>query len=182
VELDGKPLALPAGALTTTFQVNPGPHALVVHAAEHADGAKSFTVQESDRKVVSVALAPVSKGEPPPDPSPTPPERVDDDTTATIVMWTGFAVGLAGIAAGAVTGGLSLSTSSDLDTTCSDLCPESARPDHDRAIALANASNATFAIGGAGIVVGLIALIVIVSSDEQESAFRARPGAIALQF
>ena len=183
VKVDGTVLAIPVGVLETSFQVNPGTHDIAVSASGYTDGALSFEIVEAEKKAVAVAMALLpEKGGGGNKPKP----KSDDNTATEAVMWSGFALGAAGIIAGAITGGVSLSITGDIDTTCGadSPCPEAARADHDRAIDFANASNATFVIGGVGVVAGLIALVLLVDGDEggDAAAFRFGPGGFTVDF
>ena len=77
-------------------------------------------------------------------------------------MVGGFGVGAAGLIAGGVTGGLTLSREKDLETSCPDKhCTSAdAQSDLDSSRTLANVSTAMFAVGGAGIAVGVVGLVL----------------------
>jgi hypothetical protein len=97
--------------------------------------------------------------------APPPIEQPSAKSYKPAVVWTSFAVGAAGLIAGAVSGGLSLQAASSAKQKCPEYpnpcANEDARPDHDRAIVLANVSNATLVVGGVGIVAGVLSLVLI---------------------
>lgn len=76
-------------------------------------------------------------------------------------MWIGYGVAGAGAIVGAITGGVSASMVSDIRDRCAgDLCPKSTEPDRETANDLANASNVSLAIGGAGAILGVVGTIL----------------------
>jgi hypothetical protein len=159
VSVDSSPLPQPDAAT----KVNPGSHAVTASAPGYSDGQASVTVGEGERRVVSLVLV---HGD-----SPPPPPESGDNTAATALMVTGFSVGAVALVAAAITGALSLNTTSSLDDECGgNVCPESSRKDHERAIAFANGSNASFAIAGVGLVVGIVGLVMYATADGDEAA------------
>ena len=95
-----------------------------------------------------------------------PPPRVPESPNAAIkpwLVWGSFGVGAVGFVTWVVTGGLSLSAASRARDLCPSLlnCSEAARPDYDRAITLANASNVALVFGGLGAVAGTVSAFVV---------------------
>jgi hypothetical protein len=154
-------------------RVNPGSHQVSVAAAGYTDGKATISVSESENKVVSVSLAPLPSGDGGNGDEGTDPSA--DNLAVQATMWAGFGLGVAGIAIGSITGGMSLSATSDVDGMCrpDGTCPETAREEHERALDLANVSNVGFAIGAAGVIVGIIALIVIITDDSPPATANA---------
>lgn len=113
---------------------------------------------------VEVAPVPVPVPAPIETSQPAPPPLVSP--TKRWVVWGAYGGGAAGLLLGTVTGIVSLSAAS----RALDLCPtkvncgEDARPEHDRSIALANASNVGFALAGLGAIGGTVALFVMPGS------------------
>ena len=92
---------------------------------------------------------------PPPDvPAPTTPRSTSP------LVYAGFGVGAAGLIAGAVTGALSIVKTSKLADECSakKVCTGPAAGNIKTATTLANVSNASLAIGGASVVLGVVGL------------------------
>jgi len=92
----------------------------------------------------------------------------------------GLGVGAAGCLAGAILGAIALSKISGIDGTCGDVtCAQTAIDDLRSARTLGYASMASFAVGGVGLVVGIVALLA--GSSSRSRAIRAieRDGAAA---
>jgi hypothetical protein len=106
--------------------------------------------------------------------APTPPGLVSSTTPIAPpgaaykpwVVWGSYGLGAAGLLVGTITGAASLSAASRALERCPSkiACGEDARPDHDRAIALANASNVGFALAGVGAVAGTVAWFALPGS------------------
>lgn len=180
VKLEGKEVS------TATFGVplalDPGEHELTASATGKKTWSSIVTVPKKRTEIRieipkledEAGAGPAPQPEPAPDTTPEPlpqptPEPPPDDEGSDLgwLMWTGFAVGGAGLVAGAVTGGLSLAKSSDVLEQCDgDNCPRSLEGDVDSAELLANVSKVSFGIAAVGVAVGIIALVV--SSDDSE--------------
>lgn len=177
VAIDGT--VLPPETLRLPWRLDPRrAHAIEVSAPDYAASRQEVTLEEGEERTVVLRLTPLPP-RPKPHKSPQPPKPpplAPDEEPARIspLAWVGFAFAGAGVIAGAVTGGLSLSALSDAKELCTDdRCPEAARPDYDRSIVLANAANASFAVAGAGALVGVIALAVSLASGEPKAATSA---------
>jgi hypothetical protein len=101
-------------------------------------------------------------------------EMVEAPTEISPLVWVGFGVGAAGLLVGTITGIVSLTKVSELDDVCPDKqCP----PEHESLIdemnTMANVSNVGFIVGGVGVAVGVVALIVGLSSDPSDSGVEA---------
>lgn len=76
-------------------------------------------------------------------------------------MYVGFAVGGAGLIVGGVTGGMSIAKTSSLADRCpKDECQPGTAADISTANTLANISNITIGVGLAGVVVGVIGVVI----------------------
>jgi hypothetical protein len=90
----------------------------------------------------------------------------------------GLSVGAAGCLAGAILGALALSKISGIDGTCSDVtCAQTAIDDLRSARTLGYESMASFAVGGVGLVVGVVALLSGSSSRPHATRAIKRDGA-----
>jgi tetratricopeptide (TPR) repeat protein len=173
LQIDG--VAIDDAARTLPQRLNPGEHTVTASAMGFHDNSAKATLAEREQKQIEIKLEakppepkppeapPVAL--PPPVAKPVRPDvpRVAPDRSSSTrtVSWIGFGVGAAGLVMGSVTGGLSLSKQSKLESECPEnTCTEDKRADHDSIIALANASNAGFIIGGVGVAVGTVALVV----------------------
>jgi hypothetical protein len=118
-----------------------------------------MTVGEGATVHVQLAFGPAAApGETPPPPPPLPPQR----STSPLVI-AGFTVGGIGIVAGAITGGLSWSKTSQLSSICTNkLCPAGSLS---TPTTLADVSDASFAVGVAGVGLGVVGLVLSRGSD-----------------
>jgi hypothetical protein len=92
------------------------------------------------------------------------------------VVWAGFGVAAAGLAAGAVTGALSLASASDAEALCTDRarCPSDAMDAESRARTLAGLSTAAFAAGVVGAGMGVAGLFLGDRRARSEARVAAR--------
>lgn len=181
VSLDGK--AVTSATFGVPLALDPGPHEITASAAGQKPWSKTIEVpaEKADIRVEVPELEDAATAPPSPEPvkpgparpepaqpEPPPPTR-EGGTDLTWLAWTGFAVGGAGLIAGAVTGGISLADSSEvLDQCDGDACPRSLEDDVSQAELLANVSNVAFAVGAVGVAVGIIALVVSTGDDTGE--------------
>jgi hypothetical protein len=163
--------------------VNPGPHMVQASARGYAPQRQTVLLKEGEQRVFQLALSP-SETEPATGPdaavlgdaAPSSGAR-DRGSAAWPVAWAGFALGGAGLLAGVITGGLTLSQEAELATRCPEArCPASETAALDGARTLGNVSTASFVIGGVGVGVGLVALLVALSGDDAEDRSFTRPG------
>ena len=176
VELTGLSATLPR-------KVNPGAHVVAATAKRYRAEPMTLNVAEKDTQPVRLVLQPLPPEPLPPEPPPTliepppaliapppaliePPPRVPESPNAALkpwLVWGSFGVGAVGFVTWVVTGGLSLSAASRARDLCPSLlnCSEAARPDYDRAITLANASNVALVFGGLGAVAGTVSAFVV---------------------
>jgi hypothetical protein len=148
--------------------VNPGKHQIRASAPGHGDGSASVEVRERERRTVAIVLRPASAPvapapAPPPEPTPaaTPGESEHAEGGPSPVAWVGLGIAGAGLVVGAITGALSASATADAEERCAgELCSGQARDDLDRARLLGELANAGFGAAGAGLTVGLVALLL----------------------
>ncbi|MBX3204118.1 MAG: hypothetical protein KF764_03565 [Labilithrix sp.] len=78
-----------------------------------------------------------------------------------VLMYGGFGVGILGLGVGGVTGAMTFSRASDVDPRCeNDICAPEAKGDLDAANTLATVSTIAFAVGGAGVVLGVVGYLL----------------------
>jgi hypothetical protein len=83
------------------------------------------------------------------------------------LSWLGFSLGLVGIVVGSITGGFAFDRVGELDSKCtSGVCDAHLKDEFAPSEALNHASTVSFAVGGAGIVLGVVGLFI---DDEDES-------------
>jgi hypothetical protein len=173
--------AIPQALVAVERKLNPGTHRVKVSAPGFEPVEITVELAEGEQKTLPVALKPAGAGGAP-QPQPT-----DGDSQGGIspVAWVGFAIGGAGIIAGAVTGGLAMSKTSELEEACPDKeCSGADGDELDSATALAHASTACFAVGGAGLALGLIGLFALSPTggdDEAAVVPMVGPGGIAVR-
>jgi hypothetical protein len=175
VEVDGT--ETPAELLEQPIRVNPGHHAVSAQAGT-AKGEQEVDITEKESRDVSLELPPQEKPAPPPPevsssrPEPSEPEEKPTEAapssashgTPALVV-TGFSVAGTGAITGLVTGLVSMSKTSAVKNSglCQNggtLCSPSEDGDIRSARTTAMVSNVSFAVAGAGAVVGVIGLFV----------------------
>ena len=110
---------------------------------------------EGEQRVVHINLVPLPPSEQSPGLSP--------------LVWIGFGLGGAGLVVGTVTGIVSAVRTSDLKTECAqNVCPSSAAGDIDSAMLLANVSNVGLAVGAAGVLLGIVGIVISGDGSEGE--------------
>lgn len=182
VSIDG--VTLPPAAASLPRKVNPGKHTVVVVLSGYDKATQEIMVPEGGVTPVTIELKPVgsSKSGPsnggsvgpvknPNDPidSKKPPEGGSGGLSP--LVYVGFGVGAAGILAGAITGGISISKTNELKDACDDKpCPTSREPDIASANTMANVSNVSFALGAVGAAVGVVGLLLPRSPRQEKAA------------
>lgn len=178
VMMDDKPL--PAALIGIEHPVDPGKHRFRASSGETKARPVSITIQEGEKKTISLELRELATTEPLPDepPPPKPKEQPSDDGGSvhplTVAGYTALGVGVVGLAAGgyfSVQKGDRESEADSLFSTCNPrVCTddERRRIDHIDEDASAAGRNALigFIVGGVGIVGGVTMLVLAPSSDE----------------
>ncbi|MET0596003.1 MAG: hypothetical protein ABW133_25100 [Polyangiaceae bacterium] len=166
IELDGTPI--PAHAIGDPLKINPGHHVVVVRLGdattrgetEVAEGQKGLLAIDAPAAASVADTAPSERRAPPPERR-TSPGRSSSAPAVSPLVYVGFGVAAVGASIGAVSGLLSLSATNRAKATCEDTrCPAITRDDLESARSTATISNIGFAIAGAGLVVGLGALLL----------------------
>lgn len=181
VRLDEKGLS-PA-ALGTPLPLDPGYRQLSVSAPEHQPWRLTLEVATGSRQEVMIPPLEPLLPEPEPAPAPPPvtplpppvfvprpPRSVPIESTSSSwwpVAVAGYSLAGVGVVAGAITGGLALETGGSLDCP-RDLCDPVDADDLSRANTLANVSNVSLAVAGAGAILGIIATVVALDDDRVE--------------
>jgi hypothetical protein len=178
--LDDQPLA--DAVLGTPLPIDPGKHRLSVGAAGKKAWSTVFEVPaekaDVDVPIPSLEAAPAEPPPPPPVIAPvqTPPLTArpavapvtlavapapSGPSTATVLMGVGFGVGAAGVLVGAVTGAVTLANAGSIRSKCTNnQCGSDQQSAIDGANTLANVSNVSFGFGAAGIVVGVVGVLL----------------------
>jgi hypothetical protein len=135
-------------------------------------------VLEKEHKEVPIAVvAPTTSVEPPakkiaPTPSVVaPPAPVATASRTSPLVWIGFGFGAAGLVAGSVTGAIAFSKTSTVKDECpTKTCDPSHQSDIDAAKRFGTISTISFAVAGAGAIVGVIGLLSSGSSEPRPSS------------
>ena len=164
VSIDGE--ALPLGVIGLPRAVDPGHHVVIAKTAG-AEAKQELDVNEGEQKPVELTLVAVAappgteerSSEPASEPEAPPPATRSHGPT--VLTWAGVALAGAGVVAGTVTGLMSMSKKSALQTECkNDVCGPSSYSDYSAANAYATVSTIGFVAAGVGGVVAAITMIV----------------------
>jgi hypothetical protein len=160
ISIDGD--VVPADAAAQPRKVNPGKHVVSATAQGYEPASVEVDVVEGQVVPAVLTMTPVAAA---PSVAPTKPGGLSP------LVFVGFGVGAAGLIAGSVTGALSLSKTSSIEGRCTDgICPSSTAADISSANTLANVSNISFALGAAGVAVGVVGIFLSGSSGEKTPA------------
>ena len=161
VAIDGEPVD--AAVLPFPIAVEPGTHQITATAIGAEPASQSVDVAVGNTASVALDLAAAAAG--PARGAAGGGDTVDDDgfpVIATIAL----AVGAVGLGVGAVTGALTLSKASDIKAECDgDRCPAAQESEADDAKTLGNVSTAMFVVGGIATTLGVVLLVIDLSSD-----------------
>ena len=150
-------LVVPPGTHRHARKVNPGEKVIRARAKGFRPADQRIALAEGEQRVVRLTLEPLPPGEQPAGLSP--------------LIWIGFGLGGAGLIVGGVTGIVSLVRTSDVQSQCiQDVCPASSADQIDSAMLLANVSNVGLAVGGVGVVLGIVGIAISDSEAEGDEA------------
>ena len=136
----------------TLQKVQKGRHSLRIESAGFEPFQQDIDVAAGQTSTLNIALSPVKK------PAPVKTD-VEPSGRSSAWMWTGFGVGAVGLTVGSITGAMSLSKVSDLDSKClNKRCTPSEQSNIDSAKTLGNVSTVAFIVGGVGLGFGLYEL------------------------
>lgn len=156
VERDGVVLGAPS--MGVALPLDPGAHTILVRVQGREDATTQLTLGEGEAKRVELeAGAPLAGAL-----HATSPVREPASTSAlSPLVFVGFGVAAAGLAAGSVTGLMALGAGSDAKTSCPDLrCRDaSALDDIETGRTLGMVSTISFIVAGAGAAVGVYGLL-----------------------
>lgn len=185
---------LSQAVLGTALPLDPGSRRLSVSAPTYEPWSLTIEVAEASRQQVEIpSLQPVvPEPDPPPPPTSAPvpapifvprptPKRLPMTERSASSWWaaaiTGYSLAGAGVVVGAVTGGLALDAGGSLE--CPDgLCEPTDADQLSRANTLANVSNVSLAVAGAGAILGIIATVVALDDERFDVSF----GRAAIRF
>lgn len=157
------------GGLTgRALPLDPGKHDVLVTFPDGTERRLEVVVAqgEQNRKVViTIETAPT------PDPSPAAKPSPVEESSISPLAWIGFAIAGAGAIVGGVTGGIAITTADQVEDDCGGFrCDTSFDDDLSRGEAFAHVSTVSFAIAGAGLVLGVVGLFVPGSQRDDDAA------------
>lgn len=173
--------------------MNPGKHTVAAKNADGADKRADVELAERDAKQVdlvlpvpkpAVVLAPAE-----PRPAPTPPGGGERTKVANVLVVGGFGIAAVGLVTGGIMGALTLSKAGSLKAQCEkDICDPAAKNDLASAGTFGAISTIGFAVGGAGLVVGVVGLLLpktkaeaLLQSTERRAAVWLGPGGVGVR-
>jgi hypothetical protein len=161
-------------------KVDPGDHVARATARGYHDVEVPFTVEEADRRTVTLTFAP--NGEPFEDPT----QESGRDGGISPLVWAGAGIAGAGVIVGAITGGLSLADAADAENLCAadstgacqaprpgpeyDAWRQAGNDKTSRARTLAHVSTVSFAVAGVGAALMITGFIVGGGDDADDVA------------
>ncbi len=154
ITLDGK--VVPRGALGDELPVDPGDHVLKAEAPGHEDWDKELAIPvgPATTSVSIPALVPTKAA------VPAPVVVTSGLNDNQVIGYTLGALGLAGLTIGTIFGIIATLETNAADKKCiNEFCTQEGLDGHDRALAFAHISTISFAVGGAGLGVGLILVL-----------------------
>lgn len=160
VSRDG--VVLGAVSLGVAMPVDPGPHTVVARAPGHADGTKTIAIAEGESARVEVAPGGVVTTKARPTASDAGSAKPSEGGTSPLV-WIGFGTAIAGATIGSISGLLALDRASNAKEACPEnRCPDPADLDRvDGGRTLGWISTISFAVAGAGALVGIYGLVAV---------------------
>jgi hypothetical protein len=164
-ELDGRALAVDPGERLFRFEAPDG--RLVERRVMILEGVKN--------RVIEASLKPLVKAPPPAPPSAGPSEVGSGPPAA---FWIAGSLGVAGVAAFAIVGGIGVSRENTLRDDCAGSCAEA---DVDAVRRLYIAADVVGGVGIASLIVATVIGIVDLVDDDEASAV-VHPGGIELYF
>lgn len=158
--------------LAEPIPVNPGDHAVLVTGSGGFEKRFDVTVKEGEVRKIPIEIPTSSAGPRRVLGDGPPPEEPHEGRSgaATAMIYGGFGLAAVGAAVGAVTGAMTFSKASVLGPKCdNNKCAPSAKSDLDSANTLATVSTVGFIAAGAGVVLGVIGLVMPSSSSTEPS-------------
>ena len=177
-------------SLGVAISINPGEHTIVLQAPGVPQDIRRFTIARGEKK--SIPLQTEAPAGPPRHPGVAPPPSPPDGPTTgpeapsiapraqngaasgqRVAAYVVGGIGVAGIAAGIVTGALVLEKKGTVEDNCvGTVCTKDGKAAADDARPLALASNLGFAIGAAGLIAGTL---LILTEPRAPRTGRAKP-------
>lgn len=171
---------LNAPALGVPLPIDPGDHVLTTQVPDGPEHEQRFSIAAGAKQEILLELVMSKPGDAGAKPSKASAEVSAEPPRQAHSRWltyVGFGLGGAGVIAGAVTGAISWSKTSDIKDACAaNQCPESRSADIDSAQTWATVSNVSFIVGAAGIGVGIVSLL----TRSSKTADAPQPAAVSV--
>jgi hypothetical protein len=181
LSIDGE--NVPREAWSEPRRVNPGKHAVVAKLGA-GEVTQDFTVAEGGSASITLDTRALHARSAAAAPRPALITASASSRPLGTLFWIGAGVSAAGLATGAIAGGISLSNKSSADSFCrNDMCPPAAYSSLDAASTWATVSTAGFVVAGAGAVLAIVALVLrppAADATRPAAALLVRPGGAGL--
>jgi hypothetical protein len=152
VRLDGE--SLDASVLKLPRKLDPGKHTVAATAVGYDTSVKAIELGEGEHHAVTLILRGDGVA------------RAQSIGDVSPLVWIGYGFTVAGAIAGAATGSAALAKSAALESRCPDQqCPSAEQGTVDSMNLLSHVSTVSFAVAGAGAVLGTIGVLLSVGSD-----------------
>lgn len=160
VTVDDEPI--PGAMVDADRPTDPGTRKLTATAKGFLPASAEVTLRDGEAGSAILTLSPDPHA--PVEPALTgraSPSSAGPARERSVLPWVALGVGVAGVALGAVSGGIVASKASTLDDQCPDKrCPVGTRSSIDSASTWATVSTVSFVVGGAGLATGIVMLIL----------------------
>ena len=189
VSVDGADVA--SLLLGEPVAMNPGKHTVVARNADGVEKRSDVDLAERDAKEIDLALPVPAPVVVTPMPGTAPASAAARDaapetsrtTAAKVLVFGGFGLAFVGLAVGGVTGALTLSKAGDVKPQCANgICDPAAKGDLDSASSMATISTIGFAAGGAGILCGVVGLLLPRHVETAETALHSSEARTSVWF
>jgi len=160
VSMDGEPI--PDAVVRDERPTDPGTHQVRATAPGYSPTSATVVLADGETKTLPLRLSPLASAGP--SSSQTPYLARDSSSSGShshVAAITAFAIGGVGLAVGAIAGAEVMSKSSTLSGNCNGggVCPASMQTDISSAKTWATVSTTCFAIGGTGVLAGIMLLL-----------------------
>jgi len=169
VAIDGEPI--PDAVVRDERPTDPGTHEVRAAAPGYSPASASVLLADGETKTLSLQISPVASAGPS---SSQGPSLFRDSSSSGSHSYaaaiTAFSIGGVGLAVGAIAGGEVMSKSSTLSSSCNagGVCPANMQADIGSAKTWALISTTSFAVGGVGLLTGIMLLLTQGSSPTPE--------------
>ncbi len=148
------------GSLSEPLEVNPGSHKVRAEADGYKEFSEEITLQEKDKKNLTILLTELPASEPAPVKDEEAPKEKKDSGGSNALAYVSIGIGVVGVGVGTYMGLQARSTKSDLDGKCqSNVCSQSERDLYDKGKSQANVATVGFVVGAVGIGLGTVLLL-----------------------